>query len=122
MKTKRQTLVKVCIMCKSILLETALKNILKNHITTYNECDVVLTDQKLKIDKAFLYIASDRTGDIKKPFTHSSLMLQLEKFSKNHSLRGNITLPEELEERIERATKEFTKKITSMIANYYENK
>lgn len=108
-------------MCKSILLETALKNILKNHITTYNECDVVLADQRLKIDKPFLYISGDKNSDIRKPFTHSSLMLQLEKFSKNRSYR-ETPLPKELEEKIDRATREYTKKITGIIAAYYENK
>jgi len=112
--------VKVCIMCKSILLESALKNILKNHVTTYNECDVVLTDQRLRIEKPFLYISSDKHCDIKKPFTHSSLMLQLEKFSKNHSAK-HAALPKELEDKIERATREYTKKITGIIAAYYEN-
>ena len=114
-------MVKVCIMCKSILLESALKNILKNHVTTYNECDVVLTDQRLRIEKPFLFISSDKNSDIKKPFTHSSLMLQLEKFSKNHSAKG-LQLPKEIEEKIERATREYTKKITGIIAAYYENK
>lgn len=113
-------MVKVCIMCKSILLESALKNILKNHVTTYNECDVVLTDQRLRIEKPFLYISSDKHCDIKKPFTHSSLMLQLEKFSKNHSAK-HAALPKELEDKIERATREYTKKITGIIAAYYEN-
>lgn len=108
-------------MCKSILLETALKNILKNHVTTYNECDVVLTDQRLRIEKPFLFISSEKNSDIKKPFTHSSLMLQLEKFSKNHSATGT-RLPKEVEEKIERATREYSKKITGIIAAYYENK
>ncbi len=108
-------------MCKSILLETALKNILKNHITTYNECDVILTDQRLRVEKPFLYISSEKNSDIKKPFTHSSLMLQLEKFSKNHSAKYPA-LPKELEERIERATRDYTKKISGIIASYYENK
>lgn len=114
-------MVKVCIMCKSILLESALKNILKNHVTTFSECDVVLTDQNLKIDRPYLFISTDQNSDIKKPFTHSSLMLQLEKFTKMNRPSSTM-LPKELEVRIESLTRDFTHRLTSIISEYYENK
>lgn len=109
-------MVKVCIMCRSVLLETSLKKILRQRITTFSECDVVLTDQHLAIDKPSLFIGSSADADIKKPFTHSSVMLQLEKFA------NRSKIPKELEHRIHTATNEFVKNLTGIIAAYYENK
>jgi len=108
--------VKVCIMCRSVLLESSLKRILRHHVTTFGECDVVLTDQRITLEKPTLLISTQSDADIKKPFTHSSLMVQLEKFS------NRSRLPKELEQRIHEATGEFVKNLSQIIAAYYENK
>lgn len=108
-------------MCKSVLLETALKKILKREATTFNECDVVLTDRSLDIDKPYLIVSSDETGDIKKPFTRSSLILQLEKLGIEHIYEDEQELPNELKRKIDDAIKDFTIKLTKIIKSHYEN-
>jgi len=108
-------------MCKSVLLETALKKIHKRQVTTFNECDVVLTDRNLDIDKPYLFVSSDESGDIKKPFTRSSLLLQIEKFGSACGSAGNLDLPKELDTKIDNAIKNFSKKLILIIKSHYEN-
>jgi len=109
-------------MCKSVLLESALKNILKNHVTTYNECNVILADQSLEIDKPYLLISSKENSDIKKPFTRSSLMLHLEKFSKSNISYKDLSLPKELENEIDKVVNNFSQQIAQIIKSHHENK
>ena len=114
-------MIKVCVMCKSVLLETALKKLLKRQVTTFNECDVVLTDRSIDIDKPSLFVSSAENSDIKKPFTHSSLILQLEKFNSAYGYKINYTIPKELETKIDNAIINFSKNLTQIIKSHYEN-
>ena len=101
-------MVKVCILCDSILLETALKKFLKNHITTYKECNVVLSDKKINIKKPLLIIGQ-KNAHIKKPFTRSTLILKLEKFEKEKLSKIS------LEKKIEIAALNFAKEIIKIV-------
>ena len=93
-------------MCKSLLLESALKRMINTkYITTFNECDVVLCDEKIQINKPYLLISNDKKANIFKPFTYSSLMLALQKFKKNSEV------PKELEKKNRATLKGFYKKI-----------
>ena len=97
-------MLKVCVLCDSVLLEVALKKFLKNYITTYKECDIVLSDKKINVKKTLL-IVGQKNAYIKKPFTRSSLILKLEKFE-----RGRLN-KSSLEKKIEIAALNFAKEI-----------
>jgi len=109
-------MVKVCLMCQSVLLELALKKFLKQRITTFKESDVVITDRPLEINKPFLLIGSDAHADLQKPFTHASLLLQLEKFEKRKT--PSPALPQELLHELDRIHREYRRKITAAIRRH----
>ncbi|MDQ1340900.1 MAG: hypothetical protein QG567_2058 [Campylobacterota bacterium] len=114
-------LLKVCIVCKSLLLESTLKKMLSKQVVQFNECDVVLSDRNISISKPYLLISADDNADIKKPFTHSTLLLGLERFSNTNEHKKESLFYKELELKIDKAVKDFSKNLTQIIKAHYEN-
>jgi len=126
-------MLKVCVMCDSILLKKTLESFLSGYLTPFNQCDVVITDKPLSIDRPFLLIDSAEDADIIKPFTRSTLLLYLDKYQKKiEGMRSLNTLLDEeqrsgldtqtLEARLERLASDFIRKITTEIEAYYDQK
>ena len=101
-------MLKVCVVCHSVLLEMSLKKILKRYVVSYKECDVVLSDRKINVKKPLLIIAQ-KNAHIKKPFTRSSLILKLEKLEKEKFNKKSF------EQKIEIATSNFVKEILKIV-------
>jgi hypothetical protein len=115
-------MVKVSLMCRSLLLENSLKRFLKHQITDYNHCDVVLSDQQLNIDKPYLMIGSEHYADISKPFTHADILLELDKFTKSSNQSANSRpIPTSLDEKINKLTRTYQEQLHQLIKEHYEH-
>lgn len=130
---------RVAVKCESPLLQKSLELFLGRYLSPLKSCDIVITDQKLDIDKKTIYISSDKDADLVKPFSKSQLILALEKLVKNEkeskkilSIVDDIEEKEEvetssntldfkfLEDRIEKLTKEYQENILKTIRAFYE--
>lgn len=130
---------KVAVKCESPLLQKSLELFLSRYLSPLKSCDIVISDQKLDIDKKSIYISNDEDGDLVKPFSKSQLILVLEKFIKNDkdtknilSLVDDLEQKEEfehsvseldfkfLEDRIDKLTKEYQENLIKTIRAFYE--
>ncbi|WP_345993632.1 hypothetical protein [Sulfurimonas sp. HSL-1716] len=130
---------KVAVKCESPLLQKSLELFLGKYLSPLKSCDVVISDQKLDIDKKSIYISDDENADLVKPFSRSQLILALEKLIKSDkeaknilSLVEDIDQKEEagykhgeldfrfLQERIEKLTKEYQENLIKTIRAFYE--
>ena len=91
-------------------------------VVPYKNCDIVITDRKIKIDKPIILVGHD--GDIKVPFSKSNLLMELEKFYFEKQKEPDITpKPHEggdLHKKLEPIIQNFTKELITAIKNHYE--
>jgi hypothetical protein len=113
--------VKIALACQSILLEKSLEIFLKNYISAYKQCDFVISDKEIEIDKPLFFI-SNGNGNLNIPFSKSTLLLNLEKFYENlyNNKKTKKIDTKELEEKIEVLTNDFRKNLIKTIKEYYE--
>jgi len=76
---------KIAILCDSLLLKNSLEIFLKDYISSYKNCDIVISDKKIDTDKLLAIISSSSDADIKKPFSKSSLLIDLKKIYKKEN-------------------------------------
>lgn len=75
---------KINILVKSPLLQKSLDSYLSEYISSYDECDFVLSDESNEgFNKPVCLINFDSDSDISRPFYRESLMADLQKFYKN---------------------------------------
>lgn len=115
-------------MCESMLLQDALSYYLKDILTTFNDCEFVISDTPLQISKPLCIIGSTSQSDIKKPFTQVSLSKDLQNFY-HHKVKSTKiianTIPEnflniknpELKLQIDSILEEFSSKIYQTLKN-----
>ncbi|MCE3036316.1 hypothetical protein [Helicobacter anatolicus] len=114
---------KICIMCESTLLQSALEYYLQEYLCSYQDAELIISDIALNITKPLCSISTSSQADIIKPFTPASLLRDLQEFYhtkvKKTTLTSNFTIPEELlnikdpqiQAKIDSILQEFSKKI-----------
>jgi predicted ribosome quality control (RQC) complex YloA/Tae2 family protein len=115
---------KIALACQSMLLEKSLEIFLKGYITPYKQCDFVISDKNIEIDKPIFYIA-DEKSDLVLPFSKSTLMLKIEKFydskfKKEPKVKTKKVDTKKLEKEITKLTDNFRNDLVSIIKEYYE--
>jgi hypothetical protein len=130
---------RVAVKCESPLLQRSLEMFLDKELCPIKNSDIVVSDQKLDIDKKMLYISNEANADLIKPFSKSQLMLALEKVMKDSiEKKSFLSMIEELEEhensqtagkelnfkflqdRIEKLTQEYQENLIKTIRAFYE--
>jgi len=119
---------KIALVCQSLLLSRALKSFLDDKIVPYKQCDFVISDKKIELDKPIFYISSHE-GNLIIPFAKSSLLIELDKFYQ-HLLMVQSTVDDLipslnnthlLEEKITALTEKFRAELIQTIRGYYGN-
>ena len=98
------------ISCKSLLLQKALEEFLKDYLS---DDGVVISDEKgdIIIGK-----------EIKKPFSKSQLLLQLEKLElQKNSVKSGIDISN-FDEKLDKLIDEFSEKLKNLIKDHYGKK
>ena len=119
---------KIALVCQSLLLSRALKSFLGDLVVPYKQCDFVISDKKIELDKPIFYISSHE-GNLIIPFSKSSLHIELDKFFQHLVLmHGNVDdmMPQSqnsyaLEEKITALTEKFRAELIQTIRGYYGN-
>ena len=119
---------KLAIMCKSLLLERALKLFLQPYIAPLKHCDFVICDHELKVDVPQFKI---KTPDSKLafPFSKSALLVAVEKFTHNLDIASEaamVSVKENkpdfsvLEDKLNKICSQFNAQIIRTIKEHYE--
>ena len=119
---------KIALVCQSLLLSRALKSFLGESVVAYKQCDFVISDKKIELDKPVFYISSHE-GNLMIPFSKSSLLLELDKFFQHLRLLQGMADEEVttsksthlLEEKITALTEKFRAELIQTIRGYYGN-
>ncbi len=130
---------RVAVKCESPLLQRSVELFLDKELSPIKNCDIVVSDQKLDIDKKTLYISNESDGDLIKPFSKSQLVLALEKVMNDEKeSKSFLSMIEELEQkesfettdkgldfkflqdRIEQLTQEYQENLIKTIRAFYE--
>ena len=119
---------KVALVCQSLLLSRALKSFLGDIVVPYKQCDFVISDKKIELDKPIFYISSN-DGNLIIPFSKSSLLIELDKFFQHLIMvQGNVDdmMPQpknryDLEEKNTVLTEKFREELIQTIRGYYGN-
>lgn len=114
---------KIALVCQSLLLSRALKSFLGEIIFPYKQCDFVISDKKIELDKPIFYISSSE-GDLLIPFSKSSLSIELDRFWHRINSLPLVDVPSSqhallLEEKITALTENFRKDLIHTIRDYY---
>ncbi|MBR8464088.1 ornithine carbamoyltransferase [Campylobacter sp. faydin G-24] len=70
---------KISCECECILLQNSLMLFLKDYISHYKDCDFVITDKRLNIQKP-QFIIADNAAHLSVPFSKNALFNMLEEF------------------------------------------
>ena len=68
---------KVAVVCQSLLLSKALHSFLGELIVPYKQCDFVISDKKIELDKPIFHI-STLEGELLIPFSKSTLWRRIQ--------------------------------------------
>lgn len=117
---------RIAIVCQSLLLSKALKAFLGDMVVPYKQCDFVISDKKIELDKPIFYISSTE-GNLLIPFSKSALLIELDKFFQHLLLRqgsvDDLVLESKntqlLEEKITALTDKFRSDLIQTIRSYY---
>jgi hypothetical protein len=119
--------VKISVLCDSLLLKKSLEIFLKEHITTYKNAELIISDKKLDVKKPLLVVGTSEESDIVIPFSKSSLLIRLENiYDKKVGRKKNSPKKEEkrelwkLEREIDKLTLKFREDLINTIREYYE--
>ncbi len=120
-------MLKISIMCDSLLLQNSLEIFLRDYLSSYKQCEMVLSDKKRDVKKPLVVINSSKDADIKVPFSKSSLLLDLQNlYQKKYKKEGiQSDNPQKnslwkLERKIDKLTLEFRENLIKTIRDFYE--
>lgn len=117
---------KIALVCQSLLLARALKSFLKENIVPYKQCDFVISDKKIELDKPIFFISTHQDANLSMPFSKTSLLLSTETFYQQlfvPEVSSYRDLPERdfLEEKIASLTEKFRQELVQTLRDYYGN-
>jgi hypothetical protein len=126
---------RVAIQCDSPLLQRSLELFLEGHLGSRRHCDIIIRDKAI-IDDEYptLYISSDATADLVKPFSKAQLFealhlsLQRAQGLNSSAIEENMIEKmdenrvgfEILEHHIEKLTREYQANILKAVRAFYE--
>ncbi len=123
----RGLVLKISIMCDSLLLQNSLEIFLRDYLSSYKQCEMVLSDKKRDINKPVVIINSSKDTDIKIPFSKSSLLMDLQniyqKKCNKENLKDDVFQKNslwKLERKIDKLTLEFRENLIKTIRDFYE--
>jgi len=116
---------KIALVCQSLLLARALKSFLKDDIVPYKQCDFVISDKKIELDKPIFYISAKEDARLSIPFSKTALLLSTEDFYKelqsgiSNVDQGKTLQHDFLEEKIAALTEKFRQELVQTLKDYY---
>jgi len=115
---------KIALVCQSLLLSRSLKSFLKESIVSYKQCNFVISDKKIELDKPIFFMSHTDDGHLQIPFSKASLCLALEAFEHSLHVDKFLSAPNQvehdfLEEKIASLTEKFRQELVQTLRDYY---
>ena len=115
---------KVAIICQSLLLSRALKSFLGESVVPYKQCDFVISDKKIELDKPIFFLNNEE-GELSIRFSKAGLLLSLEQYYQTLCEPEEPILPavpaDVLEDKIVALTEKFRQELILTLREYYGN-
>jgi hypothetical protein len=126
---------KIAVQCDSPLLQRSLELFLEGHLRSKRQCDIVIRDKNIADDEyPTLFITSDSSTDVVKPFSKAQLMEALRrKIDSSKEVCEGTSISkyvdeesdsrvgfEILEHHIEKLTREYQANILKAVRAFYE--
>lgn len=87
---------KVFIDCGCLMLQKSLEMFLSEFIASYDECDMVISDEEKDTPKP-LFLVGDENGDLKMPFNKDILVEKLLEYDRIIKFNANLSQNEEFQ-------------------------
>ena len=87
---------KVFIDCGCLMLQKSLEMFLSEYIASYDECDMVISDEEKDTPKP-LFLVGDENGDLKMPFNKDILVEKLLEYDRIIKFNANLSQNEEFQ-------------------------
>lgn len=97
---------KIYVKCRSLTLQRSLEIFLKEHLVSYKNAQIIISDSNIKTPKKLLKIGY-KNAEIPKPFTKNSLLMAIDK--------QVISPPQDLDTQIANVVDEFAKNISKLL-------
>lgn len=118
-------MLKVAVVCDSVLLKNSLEIFLRDRLSDFSNADVILTDRKFECEKPVLLVSNIADADIKKPFGKAKLLSILENFEKEMEVKKELFEPKQdvevsksFEEQIRELTKDFSERLIEIVNSH----
>lgn len=117
-------MLKVAIVCESILLKKSLELFLRDRISDFSSADIVISERKFECNKPILVVSNVQDADIKKPFGKAKLVSILENYERELEIKKEILEKkvgsaggeiDRLEREIRELTEEFSARLIQII-------
>jgi hypothetical protein len=112
---------KVALVCDSPLLKKSLEIYLKESVSTYEACDFVISDKKVKSKKPILFIGNREDATLKVPFSKEEVLSKTQQFYQRHLKEKYHDSDESalLEKELAKLHKKHKEKIARIIREFH---
>lgn len=110
---------KVALVCDSPLLKKSLELYLKESVSTYAECDFVISDKAVKSKKPVLFIGKRKDATLSVPFSKEQMLSQAQQFYIRHLNEEVDSDKAALEKILTKLNKKHKEKIDKIIREYH---
>jgi len=107
---------KIALACESPLLKKSLQLYFKESVSSYEECDFVISDKQVKSKKPVLFIGKRKDAVLKVPFSKEQLLSKAQQFHLRHASEDALLLERELV----KLNKKHKEKLERIIRGFYE--
>ncbi len=112
---------KVALVCDSPLLKKSLELYLKESVSSYAECDFVISDRAVKSKKPVLFIGKQQDATLSVPFSKAEVLSKAQQFYLRHGESEDSRSEDEvaLERVLAKLNKKHKDKIDKIIREYH---
>lgn len=110
---------KVALVCESPLLKKSLELYLKEHVSSYEDCDFVISDRAVKSKKPILFIGKRQDATLKVPFSKEEVLSQAQQFYLRHLSEESDSDKVALEKVLAKLNKKHKEKIEKIIREFH---
>jgi len=110
---------KVALVCESPLLKKSLELYLKESVSSYGECDFVISDKAVKSKKPVLFIGKRQDATLSVPFSKEEVLSKAQQFYLHHIEDVVDSDKKALDKVLAKLNKKHKEKIDKIIREYH---
>ncbi len=111
---------KVALVCESPLLKKSLELYLKGNVSSYEDCDFVISDRAVKSKKPVLFIGKRKDASLRVPFSKEEVLSKAQQFYLHHLPLASQEEEKALEAVLAQLHKKHKEKIEKILRAFHE--